>query len=55
MQIATSIGTIGKAFSFVTDSIKKVNESIKENIELTQKQQKAEVQLQAAAKKIIHI
>lgn len=50
MQIAGNVSTIGRAFTTVTTAVKKVSEAIKENIELAQKQQKAELQLQAAAK-----
>lgn len=45
-----SFSAFGKSVEFATSAIKKANEAIKENIELAQKQQKAEVQLQAAAK-----
>lgn len=49
-KLTQSVSSFGNAFKFATDAIKKVNESIKENIELSRKQQQAEVQLEAAAK-----
>ena len=50
IKVAENVSAVGKAFGVVTTAVKKVNESIKENIELAQKQEKAEVQLSAAAK-----
>nr|MCR4627402.1 hypothetical protein [Treponema sp.] len=49
-KLATSFMAVGKATELATKAIGKINESIKENIELAQKQQKAEIQLSAAAK-----
>ena len=49
-KITQAVSSFGNAFKFATDAVKKVNESIKENIELSRKQQQAEVQLEAAAK-----
>ena len=49
-KFVSSFSALGKSVEFATGTIKKINQSIKENIELAQKQQKAEVQLQAAAK-----
>lgn len=49
-KFTQSVSNFGNAFKFATDAIKKVNESIKENIELSRKQQQAETQLAAAAK-----
>ena len=48
--LATGFMAVTKAASLGVNAVKKVNEAIKENTELAQKQQKAEVQLQAAAK-----
>lgn len=45
-----SFSALGKSVEFTTNSIKKVNESIKENIELAGKQKQSEVQLESAAK-----
>lgn len=49
-KFTQSVANFGNSFKFVTDAVKKVNESIKENIELSRKQQQAETQLAAAAK-----
>ena len=49
-KLTQSVSSFGNAFKFATDAVKKINESIKENIELSRKQQQAEVQLSAAAK-----
>ena len=49
-KLTQSVSSFGNAFKFATDAVKKINESIKENIELSRKQQQAEVQLAAAAK-----
>ena len=50
IKLAENVSSVGKAFGVVTTAVKKVNESIKENIELAKKQQQAETQLEAAAK-----
>ena len=49
-KLATSFSAVGKSVQLATAAVKKINDSIKENIELAQKQEKAEVQLSAAAK-----
>lgn len=49
-KFTQSVSSFGNAFKFATDAVKKINESIKENIELAKKQEKAELQLASAAK-----
>ena len=49
-KLSKSVAAFGTTFKLATDAVKKVNESIKENIELSRKQQQAETQLAAAAK-----
>lgn len=49
-KLSKSVAAFGTTFKLATDAVKKVNESIKENIELSRKQQQAEIQLAAAAK-----
>lgn len=49
-KLANSFTAVGKSVQLATTAIKKVTESIKENIELSRKQQQAETQLAAAAK-----
>lgn len=49
-KLAKSAAAVGTSFKLVTDAVKKVNESIKENIDLAQKQEKAELLLATAAK-----
>ena len=49
-KLSKSVAAFGTTFKLATDAVKKANESIKENIELSRKQQQAEIQLAAAAK-----
>jgi len=49
-SLATSFTHVGQAVKLTTDAVKKVNAAVKETVELAQKQQKAEIQLSAAAK-----
>lgn len=49
-KLSKSVAAFGTTFKLATDAVKKVNESIKENIELSRKQQQTETQLAAAAK-----
>ena len=37
IKLAENVSSVGKAFGVVTTAVKKVNESIKENIELAKK------------------
>ena len=49
-KFVSSFSALGKSLEFTTNTFKKVNQAIKETIELSRKQQQAEVQLSAAAK-----
>ena len=49
-KFVSSFSALGKSLEFTTNAFKKVNQSIKETIELSRKQQQAETQLAAAAK-----